>query len=64
VKKPDVFRQLNKEVLMLTETHQESSRTLVAQSKEAERKARAKLANPDVGSPEQGESTTDDKPPG
>jgi hypothetical protein len=64
VKKPDVFRQLNKEVLMLTETHQESPRTLVAQRKEAERKARAKLANPDVGSPEEGEGSTDEDPPG
>lgn len=48
---------------MLTETHEESSRTAVAQQREEERRARAKLADPDVGSPEEGDSSTDDEPP-
>jgi len=47
---------------MVTETHRDSTQSAAPEQQDAERKARAKLANPDVGSPEEGESTTDDEP--
>ena len=50
--------------MMLPDEGQNTIHDATATQKEADRKARAKHANPDVGSPEEGEVTTDDNPPG
>jgi hypothetical protein len=47
---------------MFDETHRDSTVSASSEPNDAEREARARLADPDVGSPEEGESTTDDSP--
>lgn len=45
-------------------TSHDPERNATTTRQEEERKARAKLADPDVGSPQEGDASVDDKPGG